>query len=99
MAVLVCGDGPHGIKTTARAPEAKERTDPSRPALFHPSRRLLGFLFRRRLLHGAHVEVEQAFALVALFLVLLAQFDDLLEDLDVEPLALGLRENFLLLLV
>src|SRR6202034_884335 len=68
----------------------------------HPlpsSRRLRGFLCWRRLLHGAHVEVEHAFALVALFFVLLAKFDDLFEDLDVEPLALGLREHFLLLLV
>src|ERR1700737_356988 len=55
-------------------------------------------LFRRRRFHGPHVEIEQAFALVALFLVLLPQLDDLLEDLHVEPLALGLRKDLLLLL-
>src|SRR5690349_14886323 len=56
-------------------------------------------LFRRRGFHRAHVEIEQALALVALVLVLLAQLDDLLEDLHIEPFALGLREHFLLLLV
>jgi len=51
------------------------------------------------LLHGAHVEIEQTLALVALFLVLLSQFDDLFEDLHVKPFALGLGKHFLLLLV
>ena len=55
-------------------------------------------LFRRRRFHRAHVEIEQAFALVALFLVLLPQLDDLLQDLHVKPLALGLGKDFLLLL-
>src|SRR3569623_1992642 len=59
------------------------------------SRRLR--LLRRCRLHRAHVEVEQAFALVALVLVFLAQLDDLLEDLHVEAVALGFRENLLLL--
>src|SRR5689334_22777282 len=63
------------------------------------SRRLLLDFLRARLLHGAHVEIQQAFALVALFLVLLPQLDDLLEDPDIEPLALRLRKYFLLLLV
>src|SRR4051812_38465084 len=59
----------------------------------------LRYLFRRRGFHGAHVEIEQAFAFVALVLVLLPQLDDLLQDLYIKPLALGLREHFLLLLV
>jgi hypothetical protein len=37
--------------------------------------------------------------LVALVLVLLAQLDDLLEDLHIEALALGLGEDFLLSLI
>ena len=57
------------------------------------------FLLRRRRFHRPHVEIEQAFALVALVLVLLPQLDDLLEDLHIEALALGLRKDFLLLLV
>src|SRR6202034_2683368 len=51
------------------------------------------------LLHGAHVEIEHALALVALFLVLLSKFDDFFEDLHVEPFAFGLRKHFLLLFV
>src|SRR6201987_6543375 len=51
------------------------------------------------MLHGAHVEIEKALALIALFLVLLSQFDDLFEDLHVKPFALGLRKHFLLLFV
>jgi hypothetical protein len=50
-------------------------------------------------LHGAHVDVEQAVVLVALVLVLLSQLDDLLQDLHVEALALGLSEDLFLLLV
>src|SRR5436190_13836688 len=61
--------------------------------------RYLFRLVRRRGFHRAHVEIEQAFALVALVLVLLAQLDDLLEDLHIEPFTLGLRKHFLLLLV
>ena len=38
-------------------------------------------------------------ALIALVLVLLPQLDDLLEDFYIEPLALGLSKDFLLLLV
>src|SRR3954452_15266039 len=59
----------------------------------------LRYLFLCRGFHRAHVEIEQAFALVALVLVLLAQLDDLPEDLYIEPFALGLRKHFLLLLV
>src|SRR6185369_4201311 len=59
----------------------------------------LRYLLRLRGFHRAHVEIEQAFALVALVLVLLAQLDDLLEDLHIEPFALGLGKHFLLLLV
>src|SRR3984893_12269518 len=51
------------------------------------------------LLHGAHVEIEHALTLVALFLVLLSKLDDLFEDFDVKSVALGLRKYFLLLLV
>src|ERR1700754_1351398 len=63
------------------------------------SSRRLGFLFRGRRFHRAHVEIEQAFALVALLLVLLAQLDDFLENLHIEPFALGLGKDFLFLLV
>src|SRR5215203_873491 len=56
-------------------------------------------LLRRRGFHRAHVEIEQAFALVTLVLILLAQLDDLPQDLYIEPFALGLRKHFLLLLV
>ena len=59
----------------------------------------LGDLLWPGLLHGAHIEIEHALALVALFLVLLSKLDDLFEDLDVKPFALGLRKHFLLLLV
>src|ERR1700748_268414 len=52
-----------------------------------------------QMLHGAHVEIEQTLALIALFLVLLSEFDDLFEDLHVKPFAFGLRKHFLLLLV
>ena len=52
-----------------------------------------------QMLHGAHVEIEQTLALIALFLVLLSQFDDLFEDLHVKPFAFGLRKHFLLLFV
>src|SRR3954447_5305985 len=60
--------------------------------------RYLFRLIRLRGFHRAHVEIEQALALVTLVLVLLTQLDDLLEDLYIEPFALGLREHFLLLL-
>ena len=49
--------------------------------------------------HGPHVDVEQRLVLVALVPVLLPELDDLLEDLDVEALALGLGEHFLLALI
>src|SRR6201997_2477509 len=52
-----------------------------------------------QMLHGAHVKIEQTLALIALFLVLLSQFDDLFEDLHVKPFAFGLRKHFLLLFV
>src|SRR5664279_5924512 len=45
------------------------------------------------------VEVEQRIALVTLVLVLLPEPDDLLQDLDVEALALGLGKDVLLLVV
>src|SRR4029450_8247067 len=61
--------------------------------------RYLFCLVRRRGFHRAHVEIEQAFALVALVLVLLAQLDDLFQDLHIKPFALGLRKHFLLLVV
>src|SRR3954451_15736571 len=50
-------------------------------------------------LHGAQVDVEQGLVLVALILILLAQADDLLQDLHVKALALGFREDLLLLLI
>ena len=50
----------------------------------------LGDLLRSSMLHGGHVEIEQTLALIALFLVLLSQFDDLFEDLHVKPFAFGL---------
>jgi len=59
----------------------------------------LGDLLRSSMLHCAHVEIEQTLALIALFLVLLSQFDDLFEDLHVKPFAFGLRKHFLLLFV
>ena len=59
----------------------------------------LGDFLWRRLLHGAHVEIEHTLALVALFLILLSKLDDLFEDLHVEPFALGFRKHFLLLLI
>src|SRR5262249_53715900 len=40
----------------------------------------LGDLFRNIRFHGAHIEVKQAFVLVALVLVLFPEFYDLLED-------------------
>src|SRR6476660_3472682 len=52
-----------------------------------------------QMLHGAHVEIEQTLALIALFLVLLSQFNDLFEDLHVKPFAFGRRKHFLLLFV
>src|SRR5258708_32281117 len=58
----------------------------------------LGDLLRPCLLHGAHVEIEHALALVALFLVLFSQLDDLFQNLYVESVAFGLRKHFLLLL-
>src|ERR1700716_2006516 len=48
--------------------------------------------------HGAHVEIEHALALVALFLVLFSELDDLFQNLYVESVAFGLRKHFLLLL-
>src|SRR5664279_2340042 len=45
------------------------------------------------------VEVEQRIALVTLVLVLLSEPDDLLQDLDVEALTLGLGKNILLLVI
>jgi hypothetical protein len=59
----------------------------------------LGDFLRSGLLHGAHVEIEQTLALVALFLILLSKLDDLLEDLHVKPFPFSLREHFLLLVV
>src|SRR6516225_5601441 len=59
----------------------------------------LGDLLRSSLLNSAHVEIEQTLALIALFLVLLPQFDDLFEDLHVKPFAFGLRKHFFLLFV
>ena len=59
----------------------------------------LGDLLRSSMLHCAHVEIKQTLALIALFLVLLSQFDDLFEDLHVKPFAFGLRKHFLLLFV
>jgi hypothetical protein len=53
--------------------------------------------FRR--FHRSHIEVEESVALVALFVVLLSQLDDLFEDFHVEPFSLGLREDLLFLLV
>jgi hypothetical protein len=49
-------------------------------------------------LHHADVEIEHALALVALFLILLPELDDLFQDLHVEPFAFGLRKHFLFLL-
>src|SRR6202012_2108915 len=63
------------------------------------SSRGFGDFLRSGLLHGAHVKIEHALALVALFLVLLSKLDDLFEDLHVEPFAFGLRKHFLLLFV
>src|SRR4051812_26089870 len=54
---------------------------------------------RSGLIHSPHVDVEQGLVLVTLVLILLAQLDDLLEDLHVEALTLGLGEDFLLGLV
>src|SRR6201992_3212867 len=85
----------HFERARARSKRAGQ-PQPTRPL---SSRRLRGLFCRSRLLHGAHVEIEQAFALVAFFFVLFAEFYNFLEDLDVESLALGLREYFLLLLV
>jgi len=53
----------------------------------------LGDLLRSSMLHCAHVEIEQTLALIALFLVLLSQFDDLFEDLHVKSFAFGLRKH------
>src|SRR3954453_3703681 len=55
--------------------------------------------FRAGCVHRPHIHVEQGVALIALVLVLLPQLDDLLEDLNVETLALGLRKDLLLRLV
>src|SRR6478752_3247252 len=41
------------------------------------------------LLHGAHIEIEQALALVALFLILLSKFDHLLRIFTSNPSPLG----------
>src|SRR5215211_8448922 len=49
--------------------------------------------------HGSHVDIEQGLVLVALVLVLFAKPDDLFQHLDIEALALGFREDLLLLLV
>ena len=59
----------------------------------------LGDLLWPGLLHGAHIEIEQTLALVALFLVLLSKFDHLFEDLHVKPFPFSLRKHFLLLFV
>src|ERR1019366_6234215 len=63
--------------------------------------RLLGSLclLGWRRLNCVKVEVEQRIARVTLVLVLLPEPDDLLQDLDVEALALGLGKNVLLLVV
>jgi hypothetical protein len=52
-------------------------------------------LWRWGRLNCVKVEVEQRIALVALILVLLPEPDDLLQDLDVEALALGLGKDAL----
>src|SRR6266404_6081713 len=92
-------------RAKAEAQSGTTLTPPPDFASLHPgyvsslgSGRLRG-LFRLRGFHRAHVEVEQAFALVALVLVLLTQLDDLLKDLHIKSFALGLRKHFLLLLV
>src|SRR5262249_11892617 len=61
--------------------------------------RRLGDLFRNFRFHSAHIEIEQAFALVPLVLVLFPEFYDLPEDFYIESLGLGLGKHFLLLLV
>jgi hypothetical protein len=54
---------------------------------------------RRGVLHGSEIQVEQGLLFVALVLVLLAQAQDFLDDFQIEALALGLCEDFLLALI
>ena len=56
-------------------------------------------LRRAGALHGSEIQVEQGLLFVALLLVLLAQAQDLPEDLHIEALSLGLCEDFLLALI
>src|ERR1700694_2137327 len=72
----------------------RRRVEPSSPP--PASSCGLGDLLRPCLLHGAHVEIEHALALVALFLVLFSELDDLFQNLYVESVAFGLRKHFLL---
>jgi hypothetical protein len=87
-----------GRFTTSSPAIADERgaiLSPTRPTFS----RGFGDFLRSGLLHGAHVEIEQTLALVALFLILLSKLDDLFEDLHVKPFAFRLREHFFLLVV
>src|ERR1700751_5106845 len=67
-----------GLRLTAHPGMTTRKLDRSMLPL-----RRLRHLLGRRLLHRAHVEIEQGFVLVALVLVLLAQLYDLSQDLHV----------------
>src|SRR5260370_5273854 len=69
----------------------RRRVEPSSPP--PASSCGLGDLVRSGLLHGAHVEIEHALALVALFLVLFSELDDLFQNRYVESVAFGLRKH------
>jgi Calcineurin-like phosphoesterase len=89
------GDLRHRRPPKPIADERRATLSATRPT----SSRGFGDFLRSSLLHGAHVEIEQTLALVALFLILLSKFDDLFEDLHIEPFAFGLCKHLLLLLV
>jgi hypothetical protein len=59
----------------------RRRVEPSSPPLRHHAALAT---FSTCLLHGAHVEIEHALALVALFLILFSEHNDLFQNLHVE---------------
>src|ERR1700712_5789562 len=80
-----------GDRVVSRSPFRRETL---RPLISTVSGRL-GGLFRAGGFHRPHIHIKQGVTLVALVLVLFPQLDDLLEDLHIEPLTLGLRKYLL----